>query len=58
MTKPTMWYVHPAKTQIAESDQSLRFPPEDALGLPYPPIKRTAETDQTGRIWTFDGRTY
>ena len=32
MTKPTKWQVHPAKTQIAQSDQSLRRPHEESLG--------------------------
>ena len=57
MTKPTNWYVHPAKTQIslggqrrlssawasAQSDQSLRCPHEESLS-PLLPIERTANT--------------
>ena len=45
MTKPTKWHVSPAKTQIslgvsawtsAQSDQSLRCPHKETLGLSYP----------------------
>ena len=44
MTKPAKWFVRPAKTQIfAQSDQSIRCPHKEALGLVLP-IKRTAKT--------------
>ena len=32
MTKSTKWHVHPAKTQISQSDQSLRCQHEESLG--------------------------
>ena len=45
MTKPTKWYMSPAKnqTRLAQSDQTLRCPHEENLG-PYLHIKRTAKT--------------
>ena len=53
MTKPTMWLCtkrrHRSAWTSAQSDQSLRCPPEESLG-PKLPIKRTAKTDQTGRM--------
>ena len=42
MTKPTKWHV-------AESDQSLRCPHEEALG-PWLSLESIAKTDQTGRM--------
>ena len=51
MTKPTKLSVRPVKTQIswaaAQSDQSLRCPPEERLDHQLRK-KRTAKTDQTG----------
>ena len=61
MTKPTNWYVCPAKTQIWDSDQFRLTQSEQSSLCTQGSFMWTAKTDQTGRmprlIWVFKGCT-